>query len=172
MKKFLCMLMALCMMAAVALADNSISWEQIVPVLEASSVSGQFYTFDEIAIKIWLPDGINPVELSEEDKANGYIGYFMPEDQSCSVSVVYVDVQGMSLEDYAAQLSGYGATEVEVGTVNNLPCITYKMPEQDSGHVTFTTEAGYGLEVSCWPLSQENADLVWGAVIGSIQNAD
>ena len=145
--------MALCMMLSVAaLADEpvALNWEDFEPALEAGGVTGQFYTFDEISIKMWLPDGINATELTDEDKANGYIGYFMPDDQS-----------GAGAVD--------GVTEVETGTVNGFPCVTYKMPEQDSVSVTFTTEAGYALEVTCTPLSVENADLVWGAVIASIQ---
>ncbi len=175
MKKFLCVVLMMCLMMTAALAEETatLNWEDFVPVLEASGVTGQFYTFDEISVKIWLPDGLEPVELSDEDRANGYIGYFMPEDQSAQMAVVYVDVSGMTLEEYAQYLSSEaGATEVEMGTVNGFPCVSYKLPEQDSISVTFTTEKGYALEVTCVPLSVENADLVWGAVIGSIQAAE
>lgn len=173
MKKLLSVVIALCMMMCVALAEEvpALNWEDFEPALEAGGVTGQFYTFDEIAVKMWLPEGLNPVELTDEDKENGYIGYFQPEDQSATVAVMYVDVQGMSLEDYAAALPEYGATEIEVGTVNGLPCVSYELPEQDSVSVTFTTEAGYVLEVTCAPLSEENAELVWGAVVSSIQGA-
>ena len=174
MKKLVCVLVALCLIAtaAVALAEAApaLNWEDVTPILEAGGVSGDFYTFDENAMKIWLPEGMYPVELTEEDRENGFIGYFMPEDESGAVSVVYVDVSGMSLEEYGEYLaSEAGATEIEVGTVNGFPCVSYKLPEQDSVSVTFTTEAGYALEVTCTPLSVENADLLWGAVISSIQ---
>lgn len=173
MKKLLSVIMALCLMMSVALAEEApaLSWSDFEPALEAGGVTGQFYTFDEIAIKIWMPDGINPVELTEDDVANGYIGYFAADDNSAAVSVVYVDLQGMSLEDYAASLPEYGATEIEIGTVNGLPCVSYSLPEQDSVSVTFATEAGYMLEVTCVPASEENATLVWGAVVSSIQPA-
>lgn len=174
MKKLLCVAMALCLMltavAALAEAAPALNWADFEPILKASEVSGQFYTFDEIAVKIWLPEGLNPVELTDEDKEAGYIGYFMPDDESAAVAVVYVDVNGMSLEEYGEYLSTQAdATEVEVGTVNGFPCVSYKLPEQDSVSITFTTEAGYALEVTCKPLSVENAELVWGAVIASIQ---
>ena len=171
MKKLLSIVMALCLMMTVALAEEvpSLNWADFEPILEQSGVTGQFYTFDDIAVQMWVPDGLNPVELTEEDVANGYIGYFMPEDQSAAVAVMYVDINGMSLEDYAAKLPEYGATEIEMGTVNGFPCVSYNLPEQDSVSVTFTTEAGYALEVTCAPASEENAELVWGAVISSIQ---
>ena len=173
MKKLLAVIVALMLLASAAIAEApALSWSDFEPVLEAGGVTGQFYTFDEIAIKIWLPDGMNAVELTDEDKANGYIGYYMPEDQSATVAVMYVDVNGMSLEEYGNYLtSEAGATEVEVGTVNGFPCVSYKLPEQDTVSVAFTTEAGYVLEVTCSPASEENADLVWGAVVSSIQAA-
>ena len=172
MKKFIAVVVALCLMMTFALAEEApaLNWEDFEPALEASGVSGQFYTFDEIAVKMWLPEGINPTELTEEDVDNGYIGYFTADDQSAIVAVMYVDVNGMSLEEYAEYLSSKAdATEVELGTVNGFPCVSYKLPEQDSVSVMFTTEAGYALEVTCAPLSEENAEFVWGAVIGSIQ---
>ena len=172
MKKILCVLLMLCLLAPAALAEGTavLNWEDVVPVLEAGNVTGQFYTFDEISVKIWLPDGMLPVELTEEDKANGYIGYFMPEDQSAQMAVMYVDTNGMSLEDYAKHLSSENdVTDIEMGTVNGFPSVSYRMPNQDSVSVAFTTEAGYILEVTCAPLSVENAELVWGAVISSIQ---
>lgn len=172
MKKLLCVVMALCLMATCALAEETpaLNWSDFEPALEAGGVTGDFYTFDDVAVKIWLPEGMNSVELTEEDVQNGYIGYFMPDDESAAVAVVYVDINGMSLEDYANYLSNEaGATEIEMGTVNGLPCVSYNLPEQDSVSVTFTTEAGYALEVTCTPVSVENAELVWGAVIASIQ---
>ena len=173
MKKFIALLVLICialMPAALAEETPSLNWEDFAPILEAGGVTGQFYTFDEIAVKMWLPDGINPVELTEEDTSKGYVGYFMPDDESAAVAVMYVDVNGMTLEQYAEYLTGEAdATEVEMGTVNGLPCVSYKLPEQDTVNIAFTTEAGYILEVTCWPLSEENAELVWGAVVSSIQ---
>lgn len=173
MKKLLAVVVMLCMVSCFALAEEApeLNWSDFEPILEAGGVTGEFYTFDEIAVKIWVPGGLDPVELTEEDVANGYIGYFAAEDQSAAMAIMYVDVQGMSLEEYAAVLPEAGATEIEVGTVNGLPCVSYKLAEQDSVSVTFATEAGYALEVTCTPASEENAELVWGAVVSSIQAA-
>ena len=174
MKKLLSIVMILCLTMSAALAEEAVlNWSDFEPILEQAGVTGEFQTFDEIAVKIWLPDGLNAVELSDEDKSQGYIGYYMPEDESAAVAVMYVDVSGMSLEDYAATLASdeIGATEIEMGTVNGLPCVSYRLPEKDCVCVTFTTEAGYALEVTCWPASVENAEYVWGAVVSSIQGA-
>ena len=176
MKKFLCVVMALCLMlsATAVLAEEApaLNWEDFEPIMEASGVTGEFVTFDEVAVKIWIPEGMNAAELTQEDIDKGFIGYFAPEDQSASLSVVYVNTDGMTLEEYGEALAAQeGVTEIEFGTVNGLPCVTYEIPEQSSVSIAFTTEAGYILEVTCTPLSVENAELVWGAVVASIQPA-
>lgn len=176
MKKFLCAVLMICLLissAAMAESVNSLSWETFVPVLEAAELNGEFHTFNEVSVKMWLPEGLNPVELSEEDKAKGIIAYFMPDDKTAAVSVVYTNVNGMSTEEYAEAVKGIeGTTEVEIVTVNGFPCVTYKMPEKDVVCAGFITESGYVLEITCFPASAEHADVLWGAVVCSIQNAD
>jgi hypothetical protein len=74
MKKILCALLMLCLLVPAALAEETtLNWETAAQILEAGNVTGEFHTFDEIAVKIWLPEGMLPVELTEEDKENGYI---------------------------------------------------------------------------------------------------
>ena len=174
MKKLLCVVMALCLMlsATAVLAEEApaLNWEDFEPIMEASGVTGEFVTFDEVAVKIWIPEGMNAAELTQEDIDKGFIGYFAPEDQSASLSVVYVDTEGMTLEEYGENLAAQeGVTGIENGTVNGLPCISYEIPEQSSVSIAFTTEAGYVLEVTCWPVGDENANVLWGAVTASIQ---
>ncbi|MBQ6375110.1 MAG: hypothetical protein IJJ45_11580 [Clostridia bacterium] len=174
MKKILAIAVALLMMMTAALAEEAVelNWEDVEPVLEAAGVDGDFYTFDDVNIEMWIPEGLESVELSDADVEKGYIGYFMPEDQSAVVAVMYVDVNGMSLEEYADYLSNNAdVDEVDMGVVNGFACVSYKMPAQDSVSIAFTTEAGYVLEVTCTPASEENAELVWGAVFSSIQAA-
>ena len=175
MKKILCVVLMLCLLVPAALAEETavLNWETVAPGLEANNVTGEFYTFDEISVKIWLPEGFLPAELTEEDKEKGYIGYFLPEDQSAQVAVMYVNANSASLEEYAQYLSSESdVADLKMGTVNGFPCVCYKLPEQDSVCVAFTTEAGYILEVICAPLSAENADKVWDVVIASIQAAE
>ncbi len=172
MKKLLCLVMMLCLMATAAFAEEALTldWETGSAVVEASGLTGEFYTFEDLAVAFWVPEGLEPVELTEEDVANGYIAYFMPEDQSAALAFVYVDVNGLTVEDYATYLtSETDAQNVEIGTVNGLNCVSYTMPEKDTVNIMFATEAGYALEVTCWPLSEENAELVWGVVVSSIQ---
>ena len=118
MKKIVCVLMALCLMlaATAAMAEATLNWSDFEPILSESGVNGEFVTFDQVAVKIWIPEGMNAAELTQEDIDKGFIGYFAPEDQSASLSVVYVNTDGMTLEEYGEALAAQeGVTEIEFG---------------------------------------------------------
>ncbi len=176
MKKLFAVLMALCLMGSAALAETvtEINWNDVFgPAVEAGQVAGDFVTFDEIAVKIWLPEGLNATELTEEDRAKGFIGYFTDEKASATVAVQYVDVSGETLEDYFAELKNMDdVSEPEMVLVNGIPAVNYELPAQDSTTIAFATEAGYILEVTMAPVSAEGAEMVWGAVGASIQAAE
>ena len=164
MKKLFALVLALCLLCGcTALADNEISWEQVEPLLEQSGVNGNLYTFDQIAVAIFIPEGLESVELPDDS----YIGYFAAEDGS-AVAVQYVNVEGMDLETYTAALPGVGATEIETGTVNGLPCVTYEMPANKTMNIAFTTEAGYILEVVVGPVEDDNAKTAAGFIMASV----
>ena len=166
MKKLFALMVALCLMfGCTAMAENDITWDAVQPMLEEAGVTGQFYTFDEIAIAIFIPDGMEPAELPDES----YIGYFASEDGD-AVTVLYVDVDGMDLDAYATVLPEVGATEIETGTVNGLPCVSYEVPENGTLNVAFTTAAGYILEVVCGPVTDDNAKLGASFILASIQS--
>ena len=166
MKNFAALMLALCLMlGCVALADNEISWEQVAPLLEEKGVTGQFYTFDQISVAVFIPDGASPAELPDES----YIGYFKSDDgDDDTIAVQYVNVDGMSLEDYKAAVEAVeGVTEVEAGTVNGLPCISY---EYNGCLVcSFTTQMGYILEVVVGPLANDAEKVAASFVLASIQ---
>lgn len=164
MKKLFALVLALCLLCGcTALADNEISWEQVEPLLEQSGVNGNLYTFDQIAVAIFIPEGLESVELPDDS----YIGYFAAEDGS-AVAVQYVNVEGMDLETYTAALPGVGATEIETGTVNGLPCVTYEVPANKTMNIAFTTEAGYILEVVVGPVEDDNAKTAAGFIMASV----
>lgn len=170
MKKIFALMLALCLMlGGAALAENAINWEDVSSTLEEAGVTGQFVTFDEIAVKIFIYDGMNAQELTDEDREKGYIGYFAAEDGS-AIAVQYVNVNGLSLEDYAAQLAEAGATEVELGTVNGLPCVNYV--NGTNLNLAFATQMGYILEVTVGPVEDDNSRIAASFVLASVQAAE
>ena len=168
MKKLVVLILALCMLCSAAFAAD-LNWSDVEEA--ASQIAGEFKTFDEISVKIWIPDTLQAVELSDDDRENGYIGYFA--DENSAVAVQYVDMNGMSLEEYEAALKEDAeVSEIEAGTVNGLPALSYAIKEKDTGVLAFTTQKGYILEVSCAPISDEGFSSVVAVIISSIQAAD
>ena len=107
MKKLFALVLALCLLcgctAMAETATNEITWEQVVPAIEAGNVTGDFYTFDEIAVAIWIPTGMVPTQVPDDN----YIGYFVPEDGSeGAVAVCYVNMNGADLDAYKAWKDG------------------------------------------------------------------
>lgn len=150
--------------------ENSVKWEDVAPAVEEADWSGDFVTFDEIAIKMFVPDVLHAAELTEEDKEQGYISYFTTEDEAAAVSVMYVDVQGMDLDEYKTYLEGEDdVTDVDAGTINDIPVLTYTMPENDNACISIPTEAGYILEFAFSPMSDEGFASVAQIMMASIQ---
>ena len=166
MKKLFALVLTVCMLCGcAAMADNTITWEEVAPTVEAGGVTGDWYTFSQIAVQLFIPTGLNPAQV---DDAN-YIGYFQSEDGASAVAVLYVNVEGMDLDTYISKLPEVGAENIEAGTVNGLPALSYAIKEKDTGVVAFTTEMGYILEVSCAPISDEGFSALVGIILSSIQ---
>jgi len=165
MKKLVVLILALCMLCSAAFAAD-LNWSDVEEA--ASQIAGEFKTFDDISVKIWIPDVLKAVDGMEDR-----IGYFMTEDQTAAVSVQYLDMNGMTLEEYEAQLKEDAeVSEIEIGTVNGLPALSYMLKESDVACVAFTTQMGYILEIACGPMSDEGFASVVAYIISSIQNAE
>ena len=97
MKKLFALMLALCLvLCSAALAENEISWDQVEPLLTENGINGEFVTFEQIAVKVWIPEGMTAVE----DMPENYIGYFGSPDQIglvCGAYLVYYE----ELKDFA-----------------------------------------------------------------------
>ena len=171
-------MMAVGSMGMVSFAEETeapvveLNWEDVEPIVEASGAEGDFVTFDEVAVKMWLPMVLDEIDLTEEDKEEGYIGYYEAGEDAeseAAVSVVYVDLGGMELSEYAEKVAEEdGVSDVEMAVENGLSCVTYELKDQDSGVIAFMTEAGYVLEVTCTPISTEEAQTMLAFIASSI----
>lgn len=146
-----------------------IDWADIEAQGAETIAQGEFINFDEIAVKMWMPNALAAVELTDDDKAQGYIGYYQPEDGSAAIAVMYVDAGGMTLEEYKEKLTEAAATEMEDVVINGMEAVSYVLEETDTACVSFVTEAGYIFEVSGSPKSDENFAALLSMVMASIQ---
>ena len=168
MKKIFAILMALCLLVSCAMAEE-INWADIEGTVAESGIEGDFASISDIGVKMFIPSVFNDIELSEEDVANGYLCYLTTDDESGTVAVMYADVNGMSLEDYAASLPDVGATEVELGTLNGIPVVTYEVPENDTMNIAMMTDTGNAIEFVFNPASDEGFKSVATIIAASIQ---
>ncbi len=162
---------AMLVLCAASAFATEVNWDTFEEQAAETVAKGEFVTFDEISVKMWVPSILPAVELTDEDQEQGYIAYFMTEDEAAAISVMYVDVDGMELEEYKAKLEEAGATDIEDVVINGLPAVSYTLEESDTACVAFTTEAGYILEVAAAPVSDENFAGVITMVMASIQEA-
>ena len=148
---------------------TEINWADLEEQGAETIAQGNFVTFDEIAVKMWIPNALAAVELTDDDKAQGYIGYYQPEDGSAAIAVMYVDAGGMTLDEYKEKLTEAAATEMEDVVINGMEAVSYVLEESDTACVSFVTEAGYIFEVSGSPKSDENFAALLSMVMASIQ---
>ncbi|MBR3743073.1 MAG: hypothetical protein IKN04_21890, partial [Clostridia bacterium] len=89
MKKMIALLALLCVtvMPFAVMAENVITWDDVSAVIEASGLEGGFYAMEELGLAIWLPDGLNAVELSEEEIAEGYLYVLTDDEETCLITV-------------------------------------------------------------------------------------
>ena len=182
MKKMVALLLAiammLCMGAALATeADGTteqtgtieINWADLEEQGAAIIAQGEFVNFDEIAVKMWMPTALAAVELTDDDRAQGYIGYYQTADGSMAIAVMYVDAGGMTLDEYKEKLTEAAATEMEDVVINGMEAVSYVLEESNVACVSFTTDAGYIFEVSGAPQSDESFAALLSIVMASIQ---
>ena len=180
MKKLVALILTLAMMLCVGTAFATeaepeqtgaieINWADMEEQGAETIAQGEFVNFDEIAVKMWMPTALAAVELTDDDKAQGYIGYYQPEDGSAAIAVMYVDANGMTLAEYKDQLTQIGATDIEDVVINGMEAVSYVLEESNVACVSFTTDAGYIFEVSGAPQSDESFAALLSIVMASIQ---
>ena len=185
MKKLFALILAALMVlgcAAVASAEQEqtleLNWEDFAGEIEASeeakaALSGDFVTMEEIALKLYIPDTFEQSELTDEDREAGYIAYFaMGED--AGIGIQYVDMSGMSLEEYAQLLTEEYGYECMDAVVNGLPALAYSFTENDreTSVLAFATEMGYILEIAFAPTNDEGFAAVAAVLMASVQAAE
>ena len=150
---------------------QEINWEDIAPMVEESGLEGEFYTVGEFGIAMWIPVQFHETELTEEDIDNGYVSYLVTDDESNAVAIICIDGGGMTLEDYMSYLEGEeDVSGVEYGLVNGIEAVSYDY--DGNMNVSFITDAGYILEFTFGPMSDEGFAAVASIMAASIQTIE
>ena len=150
---------------------QEINWEDVAPALEESGLEGEFCAVSDFGISMWVPVQLHEVELTEEDVENGYISYLTTDDEDVAVAIICADGEGMTLEDYMAYLeSTEDVSDVEYGLVNGIEAVSYDY--DGNMNLAFITDAGYILEFTFGPMSDEGFATVASIMAASIQTVE
>lgn len=172
MKKIVAILLALALCLSTAFAGEA-NWADVADTAAQMDPNGKFWTLNAVNCTLWIPEMLQYVELTQDDIDAGYTAYWCTEDGSAALGVQYIDVDGMSLTDYAAELVEMGIEKVQEEMVNGIPCVTYTYTDEDGvtcNVVAITTEAGYVLEFA-FTAGDESYEQLSLIIAASIQPA-
>ena len=157
MKKILVTLVTLALLLVLpcALAEEvpAINWADAESVTE--EIEGSWYTFDDVAVQLWVPDIFENAEITEDDDES-LIGKFVLPDDSVAIYAQYVNgYDGATMEDVIASIEESGGQEIERCTLNGMDAVSYSIPDVDAVYVTFVTERGNFVQFIFTPVSDE-----------------
>ena len=127
--------------------------EGIEEDLAEDGITGDFYVFDEVDAKIWIPDFMEALPLTQQDRDDGYIAYFTNEDSSMQIGVEYNELS-LSPDEFREFLEGLPQVDsIRDVTINGIPFLIYSIPETDVMVLSTITNSGYVMEFSFFPAS-------------------
>ena len=175
MKKLFAVMLALSLLCAVAVAEDSstMNWEDVAPTLEAKGLTGDFVTFDQLGLMLWLPTGLNAVEVSEDDAAAGRLALFMAEDGSAYLAVDAANVEGLTLDAlYESSQATEGLSDVEMITVNGLNVVIYKSESANFWSGSLVDTNSNIINFVMGPASEDGSQEVFSVIMASLQPAE
>ena len=187
MKKMLALSMAAVMAlssCAVFAGEETIAevtdfdWAETKKVLDEADISGDYVSFDEAGMKVWIPDLYEETELTDEDIQNEYIGWYVSEEQEDGdygqIGIGLYDMGTDSIDEYIEGLKEAGYDSAEHVTVNGMDGALHFINEDgyDAVMLGVAGKDGRIFEVSVHPVSTEEYSAVATAIISSIQRED
>ncbi len=121
---------------------------------------------DEVDADFCLPDFFSPVALTDQDIADGYIGFLVSNDRESYVLFNYTDMAGSSLSslhDYYVQ-NGYNA---EMISVNGIPALLQRDFNNNVLLLNYQTQENRLFQLIFSPLSAE--ETLYNYIIASIR---
>ena len=177
MKKLFFVLLALCIFVFPVMAQTEdapavTKWEDLEEDFIATGYSGTFYTITDLGMKLLVPGGLEPVELSEESIDRGFVAAFMTEDESITLAISLRDLECETLKD-VAELAISNNENIKFGgfyTINGIDAIMFYNPDTDELTTAIpTSKDGHFIQISLSPMQNEEVNKLSGFVMGSIQ---
>ena len=140
MKKLFALVLVLAMvLSAAAMADETaeatvdvVDWNGVISNegMDAFVANGDFYSLDALGLKMWIPNGLNPVE----SESSAYL--FMDEEGTSGLTVFVEEApEGLDPMDpdalFAYVHNDVGGVETTPSVVNGIYCVSYKLGDED-----------------------------------------
>ena len=117
MKKLIALLALVCVVlmpfSVMAEEKTAIDWAASETLIADTDLTGDFYNIEEMGLKIWLPDELNAVEVTEEETASGVYAKLTDEEQTCVLTIYALHVDGITLDQAYQNAVNGGMKEPE-----------------------------------------------------------
>lgn len=136
MKKGISLLMALVLcfgMATAVFADekkrsiDEYTWAEARDLILDNGLEGAVYTVKEANLTLWLLEGIGRIEIPQEYREQGLVGYFTDAEGIFVLQVNILDRE-TTLEEFAAEAEKHGMKDILQDTVNGMDFLFYTDP--------------------------------------------
>ena len=157
----------------ISFETKSLYWTDVEDEVEASGIEGDFYYFDEIDAKMWIPYFLEEKTLTDANRDAGYIAYFIAADDSedFAIGVQYFEA-GITEDEYVEALQeALEIDDMSEFIINDIPFIVYSLPDNDVLVLGTITMEGAVFEASFYPLSNSEFIDAMEIVAASIQGA-
>ena len=154
MRKLFALVLVLAMvLSAAAMAEEAaeatvdvVDWNGLISNegMDAFVANGEFYSLDALNLKLWIPNGLSPVE----SESSAYL--FMDEEGTRGLTVFVEEApEGLNPTDsdalFAYVVNSMGGLEATPSVVNGIYCVSYKLGDEDLVQYCMT----YGSEDGC-----------------------
>ena len=179
MKKFLAMLLALCLVLgslSFAAADTiTVNWDsdEIVARRQALGMDGSFRTLNAYPIQYWIPEELHYIDPTETESAASVCAKYVNEDDSFGFGIFYyatTDYTSITAlaDSVRAQSDFENVTEL---VVNGLDVISYRKVNSTNIYAAILTPESAVLLFQFYGVNTDAQSLEAGVICCSIQKA-
>ena len=180
MKKLFAVLLALCMLFSVALAEAAeeapavieLNWADVEEA--AAQIEGRFVAIGDLGVMIYVPNAFSELEVPQEYQDAGVIAVLSTEDGAAAISIAYRSLGEMTSDEFFTQLQESGAENFELAMINGEEALSYDVTYQGvkTSNVVFANEEDMTiLTFSFAPMDDEGFAAVAALMVPSIQPA-
>ena len=126
------------------------NWEDAEPFIEKIGLDGDFVTFEEAGVRMWMPDFLEPSDELDDIRDAGYVGLYTDRFEEAVVAVLCGQTD-KSVEEFAEYAKESGASNEGYIIINGKEAFGYDLEENDVTALTFIDEDGRLVEISFHP---------------------